>query len=131
MHHVLAMKIRNVVFFIEAKLIQKNFIVASWVATLVSIFLLSQTAMVAFATKSELEGTQRMLDTTEAIHANNVAQLLSAFVPKTDRSTIRLPLVLKSAHNTDKIFKEELFKNLSNEFIVTYTNDRVLVKRRD
>ncbi len=131
MRHILAMKIRNIIFFIEAKMIQKNFIIASWIATFGSIFLLSQTAMVAFATKSELEGTQRMLDTTEAIHANYVAQLLSAFIPKTDRSTIRLPFVLKSAYNTDKIFREELFKNLSNDFIVTYTNDQVLVKRRD
>ena len=125
------MKRNGLMFLIESKMLQKNLVVASWLATFLLLFLLSQVALVAFATKSELEATQQMLDTVEAIHANDVAQLLSAFIPKTNKTTIRLPLVLNSAYNTDTNFREQLSKNLSGHFIVIYTNDRVLVKRRD
>lgn len=125
------MKRNGLMFLIESKMLQKNLVVASWLATFLLLFLLSQVALVAFATKSELEATQQMLDTVEAIHANDVAQLLSAFIPKTNKTTIRLPLVLNSAYNTDTNFREQLSKNLSGDFIVIYTNDRVLVKRRD
>ena len=125
------MKRNGLMFLIESKMLQKNFVVASWLATFLLLFLLSQVVLVAFATKSELEATQQMLDTVEAIHANDVAQLLSAFIPKTNKTTIRLPLVLNSAYNTDTNFREQLSKNLSGDFIVIYTNDRVLVKRRD